>query len=90
MVRHFALGLLIVPSLALASGNGGTAPAASSTDKGSKTICREVEEIGSRLGGKRICMTRDQWEEQRRNARAIVEQGQSQQLNPCGSSPKTC
>ncbi|HEX5182405.1 MAG TPA: hypothetical protein VFW19_04535 [Allosphingosinicella sp.] len=88
MVRHFALGLLIVPGLALASGN--TAPAASSTDKGSKLICREVEEIGSRLGGKRICMTRDQWEEERRNARSTVEKAQSQQINPCATSPKTC
>ena len=42
-----------------------TAPAVAPVTK-PKMICEEVEEMGSRLNNKRICMTRDQWL-QRRN-----------------------
>ena len=90
MLKIVALGLLFVPSLALAAVGGDAAPTASSTDKGSKMICREIDETGSRLGGKRVCMTRDQWEEQRRTARSAVEHAQTQQANPCGASPTRC
>ena len=87
MYKILALGLLFVPSLALAAvGSDSASPAAGSNDKGSKMICREVDETGSRLGGKRVCMTRDQWEEQRRAARAAIERAQSQQSNPCGAA----
>jgi hypothetical protein len=41
-----------------------------------QTICEKVEEIGSRLGGKRVCMTRAQWAEQRRLNREEVERAQ--------------
>jgi hypothetical protein len=86
MYKIFALGLLFVPSLALAAVSGDGAPAASSTDKGSKMICREIDETGSRLGAKRVCMTRDQWDEQRRAARAVVERAQSQQGSTCSGA----
>jgi len=90
MFKIVALGLLFMPSLALAAVSDSAAPSASSTDKGSKMICREIDETGSRLGGKRVCMTRDQWEEQKRAARSAVERAQSQQANPCGSSATRC
>ena len=32
---------------------------------GEKVICREVPEIGSRLATKRVCLTRDQWRQQK-------------------------
>lgn len=88
MVKTIALGLLFAPGMAFAAAAAdGTAPTAS-TDKGSKMICREVDETGSRLGGKRVCMTRDQWEEQKRAARSTVEGAQARQTNPCGPSGK--
>ncbi len=31
-------------------------------DRGSKVVCRTFEVTGSRLGGNRVCKTRDQWE----------------------------
>ncbi len=31
-------------------------------------ICKRQEETGSRLGGKSVCMTRSQWDEQRADA----------------------
>ena len=88
MYKIVALGLLFMPSLALAAVSGDTAPAASNTDKGSKMICREVDETGSRLGGKRVCMTRDQWEEQKRAARSDVERAQSQSGAACSGATR--
>jgi hypothetical protein len=87
MYKLLALGLLAVPSFAFAAAASGNAPAATA-DKGSKMICREMDETGSRLGGHRVCMTREQWEEQKRTARSAVEHAQSQQVNPCGPSGK--
>ena len=43
-----------------------TAPAVAPVAK-PKMICEEVEEMGSRLNNKRICMTRDQWLQRRRD-----------------------
>jgi hypothetical protein len=47
-------------------------------------ICREQEVSGSRLDVRRVCMTRLQWDEQRRDARESVERAQTQQVNPKG------
>jgi hypothetical protein len=76
-------GLALAPSIALADGNGGEPAKARSG-----LICRDVGETGSRLGGKRICMSRDEWEAQRREARANVERAQTMQTNPCGAATK--
>jgi Spy/CpxP family protein refolding chaperone len=32
---------------------------------GNKVICRVVQEIGSRLAEKRVCLTREQWQQQK-------------------------
>jgi len=29
-----------------------------------KVICKQVEEVGTRLGGQRVCMTRAQWNDE--------------------------
>jgi len=48
-------------------------------------ICREIGETGSRLDSKRVCMTKEQWEQSRRDAREAVDQIQtSHQVNPNG------
>jgi hypothetical protein len=41
-------------------------------------ICRREIETGSRLQARRICMTRSQWEEQRRQQRQAIERAQVQ------------
>jgi hypothetical protein len=41
-----------------------------------RKICDKFEETGSRLGGTRVCMTAQQWDEQRRTQRADVERAQ--------------
>ncbi len=43
-------------------------PATADPDK--QVICKHQEELGSRLGGKRVCMTRAQWAQQAQDAQA--------------------
>lgn len=42
-----------------------------------KKICRSMGETGSRLKVKKICMTKAEWEEQRRQQRMAIEHGQT-------------
>ena len=38
-----------------------------------KMICRRIDQTGSRLGTKKVCMTRAQWEERTREDQREVE-----------------
>ena len=40
-------------------------------------VCRTVAETGSRLSRTRVCQTRAQWDQQRREMRQNVEQSQT-------------
>ena len=41
-----------------------------------QVVCEKVEQIGTRLASKRVCMTRSEWAEQRRQNREEVEKAQ--------------
>ena len=41
-------------------------------------ICQVIKPTGSRLGGKKICATRAEWEEQKRQDREATEKAQTQ------------
>jgi hypothetical protein len=43
-------------------------------------ICRTVEETGSRLKARKVCMTGEQWADQRRQDRMMIERSQ---MNAC-------
>lgn len=43
-----------------------------------EVICERHEQTGSRLGGKRVCMTRSQWAEQKTEDRQELEKQQTQ------------
>jgi len=53
-----------------------------------EVVCERVEEIGTRLGGHRVCMTRAEWAQRRKDDRDQVERAQTQrgckQDQPCG------
>jgi hypothetical protein len=51
-------------------------PTASGKDPSQQVICRNQEEIGSRLGGKRVCMTKAQWAQQAQDSRDAVDTAQ--------------
>ena len=53
-----------------------TAPQAVKSHDPAKLICEREEQIGSRLGARRICLTAAQWDEQRREHRADIERAQ--------------
>jgi hypothetical protein len=58
----------------------GTATASTSPDD--KIVCEREEQIGSRLGARKVCMTVKQWAEQRRIEREQVEKFQQQNTSP--------
>lgn len=43
-----------------------------------EVVCRKEEVLGSRLRSQRVCMTRSEWAEARRNNRSDVERAQVQ------------
>ena len=55
-----------------------TAPAAAKNKSGDRMICERQEEIGSRLGGKKVCKTAAQWELERQQNRQTIDQVQQQ------------
>ena len=77
--------LLLASSGAYAqSAPQGAAPANSATTAGkpaldpNEVICERQEQLGSRLSGKRICMTRSQWADQKIQDRQATEKAQTQ------------
>ena len=63
----------------------GTAVAQNDIEKKDPMVCERVTEIGSRLRAKKICMTKSQWEEQRRGDRSNIERSQIQRgMDPVG------
>jgi hypothetical protein len=80
MNKAILLAALLIPGAALAIG-----PASSQDKKPGGMICREMGVTGSRLDTKRVCMTREQWDDARRDARDAVEQAQTRQTNPKGN-----
>lgn len=79
MIRQLAIVSLLLattPALALAQQPDRPPTADTKKDPGRK-ICKTIQKTGSRLGGQRICMTAQEWEEQRRVAREITREGQA-------------
>jgi hypothetical protein len=64
---------LFFGALFLATAAAAVEPSASTSNSSApdpnQTICRMVGDTSSRLGHTRVCMTREQWGQQRRNSR---------------------
>lgn len=54
-------------------------------DPSEEKICEKITVTGSRLATRKICATRAEWAERRRQDRDIVEGIQMLRLNPCNS-----
>jgi nicotinamide mononucleotide (NMN) deamidase PncC len=65
------LGLAMIPGIALAA-----SPPEKQDKKHDGMVCRDVAQTGSRLDVKRVCMTKEEWEEARRQARESIEKVQ--------------
>lgn len=74
MKKTLLFGALFVSAMAQAQAPSRSASRGSLDPN--QTICRTITEIGSRLARARVCMTRQQWEQYRRETRQEVEQAQ--------------
>jgi len=59
---------------------GEATPIAYRNDANTVICKRQAAPVGSRIGGARICMTKAQWEQVRRDARAEIEDTQQRSL----------
>ena len=48
-------------------------------------ICRSIREIGTRLNRTRVCKTRAQWEDERRQLRQSIDNNQTNRRGPDNS-----
>ena len=82
LVRLFALALAATVPL--------SAPLAAPTEPKTahdpnERVCESIPVLGSRLAKRRVCATRAEWEEQRRQDRQAVDQIQKQIGGPCST-----
>ncbi len=68
MLKSFSMAVLLIASAPALAGSPIATDAKAKDSK--RKICEAVEETGSRLSSKRICMTAEQWEAQRSGSRA--------------------
>ena len=78
MKKLILIAALLAPTGALADSGSGGADA----KRGTQMVCRAVKETGSRLSKRRICMTREQWAEQKRIMRSDLNQAQTRRNEP--------
>lgn len=81
MKKIAILGALLVSSAAMAQTNPPRSTAGGEGPDPNERICRSQGETGSRLGGTRVCMTRSQWEAQRRDTQSSVERAQTNRVH---------
>ena len=71
---------------ALLAPTGGALADSGSNDANAKRsaqmVCKPIAETGSRLSKKRVCMTREQWAEQKRIMRTDLNQAQTRRNEP--------
>ncbi len=56
------------------------APVANEAPKKPKLMCKTIQVTGSRLGGKRTCMSAVEWDRTEREARALSQETQNAQI----------
>ena len=79
MKRLILIAALLVPGAALADSGGNSG---ANAKKSTQMVCRPIAETGSRLSKRRVCMTREQWAEQKRIMRTDLNQAQTRRNEP--------
>jgi len=67
-----------------AAASGEPAKPASASDPNEK-VCEDIVLTGSRLAKKRICATRAEWEDRRRQERMAIDNAQIHAADPCNT-----
>jgi hypothetical protein len=79
MNKLILIAALLVPSTGALADSGSND---SGAKRGTQMVCRPIAETGSRLSKKRVCMTREQWAEQKRIMRTDLNQAQTRRNEP--------
>lgn len=77
------MSVLIALTLVQAAASPTSTQATSPDD--SKIVCRTVNETGSRLGGKRVCMTKFEWRRLHEQSQATAREYQNHQSKQPGN-----
>jgi hypothetical protein len=80
-VAVLTFGALAHPGTAAVYGDSAKSPQYDPNER----ICENVTMLGSRIAKKRICASRAQWEEMKRQDRAVVEDAQKKAADPCNA-----
>jgi hypothetical protein len=75
--------LIAIAALLVSGAAAASEPTTGSADerKPGKMVCKSKDNIGSRLGSQRVCMTVAEWDAHRLQTRAEVDQAQTRQIN---------
>ena len=71
------IAALMAPGAAMAE-----RPRDADARKSTQMVCRNIAETGSRLSKVRVCMTREQWAEQKRITRSDLSRAQTRRNEP--------
>ena len=85
-VSQFAAALIVAASSLSAPLYAQAAAGAQARDPNSK-VCETVSQVGSRLSKKKICATRAEWAEMKRQDREVVDQVQRAAQIGCSIAP---
>ncbi len=77
MKKLILIAALIAPTGALADSSSDA-----NAKRNTQMVCKPIKETGSRLSKKRICMTREEWAEQKRIMRNDLNQAQTRRNEP--------
>jgi len=75
MKQLILIAALVAPGAALAAPDG-------DAKRGMQMVCKPIKETGSRLSKKKVCMTREEWAEQKRIMRSDLNQAQTRRNEP--------
>lgn len=78
MTRILAISAILLAAAvpAMAQGPDAAKPTTAKAKDPNRKICEEFRETGSRLAGRRVCMTAAEWAAQRQDNRDDVERAQ--------------
>lgn len=82
MKKAIVFSVMLMSSAAWSQAPAAGAPAASDAPDANQILCQSVSETGSRLHHSRVCKTRAEWAQERREQRQEVEHSQTRAERP--------
>ena len=81
---NFSRSLLFVATMAMLPAVASAGDKKADAKDPNRIVCEKQEELGSRLGSKRVCMTAAEWQQKRLNERQMIDRSQTLQKGPNG------